>query len=57
MKFCPSCKSYERHRLKRKGIYKLISGAKKYECGKCGQKYIWYSQLKKSVILKTKKNS
>ena len=57
MKFCPTCKSYERHRLKRKGIYKLISGIRKYECDKCGQYYIWHSFLKQPIKIKAIKNS
>jgi hypothetical protein len=55
MKFCPNCKSYERHRLKRPGIYKYISGLKCYECDKCGQNYIWHSLFNKSIKVKTKK--
>ncbi len=54
MKFCPNCKSYARHRLKRLGIYKHISGIRKYECYKCGQNYVWISFLNKSIKVKRK---
>lgn len=52
MKHCPNCKSYERHRLKRQGVYKLISGIKKYECNKCEQNYVWLSFFKKTIKVK-----
>lgn len=55
MKFCPNCKSYERHRLKRHGVYKFISGIRKYECDKCGQNYLCFSFLKKPIKVKKKK--
>jgi len=56
MKACPNCQSFSRHRLKRRGIIKLISGFRSYECDSCGQSYIWNSLLDKSFKARTKKS-
>ncbi|WP_189663005.1 hypothetical protein [Polaribacter sp. IC073] len=49
MKACPRCKSVSRHRLKRKGIVKLIPGTKGYACDKCKTKYTWVSIINLSL--------
>ncbi len=57
MKACPSCQSYSRHRLKRRGVIKFIPSFRAYECDSCNQNYIWNSRLDKVFKVKTKKSS
>jgi len=49
MKACPRCKSVSRHRLKRRGVVKLIPGAKSYGCDKCNTQYTWFSIVNRSL--------
>jgi hypothetical protein len=46
MKKCPRCKSTFRHRIRRKGLMKLISGTKAYAGEKCNVRYTWFPLLK-----------
>lgn len=43
MKTCPKCKSTSRHRLRRRGLIRLVAGFRAYECDTCSQTYIWNS--------------
>ncbi|WP_166383575.1 hypothetical protein [Polaribacter sp. 11A2H] len=43
MKSCPKCKSESRHRMRRKGIVKMIPGTRGYACDKCNTEYAWFS--------------
>lgn len=49
MKACPKCKSESNHRMKRKGLIKLIPGTRKYACDKCNVEYIWFSFMNLSL--------
>ena len=48
MKSCPKCKSVSRHRMRRKGIAKLVPGARGYACDKCNTEYAWFSLINRS---------
>ena len=49
MKACPRCKSVSKHRMRRKGIARLIPGTKGYSCDRCNAQYTWISWVNLSV--------
>ena len=49
MKACPKCKSASKHRMRRKGLMKLIPGTKRYACDNCNAEYTWLPVLNFSV--------
>ncbi len=49
MKACPKCKSVSRHRLRRKGVVKIIPGCRTYSCDKCNAEYTWFSFINRSL--------
>ncbi|WP_435413835.1 hypothetical protein [Polaribacter aestuariivivens] len=49
MKACPRCKSVSRHRMRRKGIARLIPGTKGYACDKCNTLYTWVPFINRSL--------
>ncbi|QTE21778.1 hypothetical protein [Polaribacter cellanae] len=48
MKACPRCKSVSRHRMRRKGIARLIPRSKAYACDNCNVEYTWISFINRS---------
>jgi hypothetical protein len=41
-----------RHRMKRRGIFKVISGTRAYECDDCSQNYVWFKFVNMSLKIK-----
>lgn len=52
MAHCPRCKSDSNHRMRRKGIYKMIPQTRAYSCDKCNAYYIWFKLIGAAVSVR-----
>ena len=49
MKACPKCKSASRHRMRKKGVARLIPSGRTYACDKCNIEYTWIPVLNRTI--------
>ncbi len=52
MKACPRCKSKSNHKMKSRGIIKVLPGFTTYACDNCNQYYTWNSLFNFTLNIK-----
>lgn len=52
MKACPTCKSTDRNRRRRRFLLKWIPFSKAYRCGNCLTAYLYVEPLNISILIK-----